>query len=437
VAASPEELPGIHRTVCRSSNSILISMLSSLLTSQIAGALWEYPPAVCGSHTDELSLEYSKVWAMTSYRIWSAIARLPHRYGANTAGVRIRKSTFFFPELLKHSEGCQIGGQFEKMIKIKDCGVSGFRHDSALIKERGVAPNYGAKDAYEIDAPVIDTDVSTAWLMNLVKAKGAKLVTEMIHGDLLVQESSLCKRFGIDAIINATGLTAKYVANDRNIYPLRGALIRVHNEGANFPKVEAAMSISANVMPGHDGTERRGNPHDRTDNGIVFLVPRNDKTLIIGGIAQEGEWKLDLKLDSPSIQRMRKRAEAFLPGLKNAIVDADYPLAQGLRPARKGNVRVERELRRIPARSKSFSRIIHTYGHGGSGWSLNFGCAVDVCELVEEVLKEAVPQTMDERWRDRQQARKSITELICEIDREGERRSISKFGGDPKTMAKL
>ena len=25
------------------------------LISQIAGALWEYPPAVCGSHTDETS----------------------------------------------------------------------------------------------------------------------------------------------------------------------------------------------------------------------------------------------------------------------------------------------------------------------------------------------------------------------------------------------
>lgn len=32
------------------------------LTSQIAGALWEYPPAVCGSHTDSISLHHSKRW---------------------------------------------------------------------------------------------------------------------------------------------------------------------------------------------------------------------------------------------------------------------------------------------------------------------------------------------------------------------------------------
>ena len=32
------------------------------------------------------------------------------------------------------------------------------------------------------------------------------------------------------------------------------------------------------------------------------------------------------------------------------------------------------------------SRIIHDYGHGGSGWSLSFGCAADVASLVEDVL---------------------------------------------------
>lgn len=34
------------------------------LTSQIAGALWEFPPAVCGQHTDAISLQHSKRWSM-------------------------------------------------------------------------------------------------------------------------------------------------------------------------------------------------------------------------------------------------------------------------------------------------------------------------------------------------------------------------------------
>lgn len=44
------------------------------LTSQIAGALWEFPPAVCGAHTDRISLQRSKDWCMTAYHIWEGIA---------------------------------------------------------------------------------------------------------------------------------------------------------------------------------------------------------------------------------------------------------------------------------------------------------------------------------------------------------------------------
>jgi D-amino-acid oxidase len=93
---------------------------------------------------------------------------------------------------------------------------------------------------------------------------------------------------------------------------------------------------------------------------------------------------------------MRARCEAFLPDMKNARLDPDYPLAQGLRSFRAANVRVERELRR-PEASSAPSRIIHSYGQGGSGWTLSFGCAADVLALVEEALQDLppAPMTMD------------------------------------------
>lgn len=78
---------------------------------------------------------------------------------------------------------------------------------------------------------------------------------------------------------------------------------------------------------------------------------------------------------------MEARCKAFLPMLKNARLDPGYPLAQGLRPARKQNIRVEYEKR-------GKSRIIHSYGHGGSGWSLSFGCAEEVVGLVDNLQAE-------------------------------------------------
>ncbi|ROW08467.1 hypothetical protein VMCG_03211 [Cytospora schulzeri] len=346
---------------------------SNRLTAQIAGALWEYPPAVCGAHTDRISLSNSKRWCMTAYHAWDAIASVPEL--SRASGVKMMPSDFFFPEPVEKDPA-----QFSKMAEIISSGVKGFRQDSKLMEQRRVDPNYGAVDAYELMAPIIDTDQSMMWLMSLVHGKGAATVTETITGDLLDQEETLRARFGADAIVNATGLAGTELAGDPSCYPIRGALIRVVNDGKDFPKVEAALTITADAV--HDSNE------------IVFLVPRNDNILLIGGIAQPNESSLDLTLDSPIVKRMRQRCEAFLPCLKNARVDPTYPLAQGLRPFRQRNVRVERELRCIPGTDRP-SRIVHSYGQGGAGWSLSFGCAGDVATLLEDAMRDLTPTAME------------------------------------------
>jgi D-amino-acid oxidase len=337
------------------------------LTSQIAGALWEYPPAVCGQHTDSISLLHSKKWSLVAYDIWSAIANDPDL--SRASGVRMRRSDFFFRYPLEHS-----ATQFKKMLEIKNSRILGFNRDPNLAQERGINPDYGVVDAYEHLAPIIDTDQAMTWLMEVVKSKGAQLITETIVGDLLDQEDELRQRFGADIIVNATGLAGSELAGDNTCYPIRGGLIRLINDGKDFPKINDALVIAA------EGAQE-----------IVFIVPRNDNILLMGGCTQPHEWKLDLTLESPIIKRMRARCEEFLPCLKNARLDPEYPFAQGLRPFRKQNVRVERELR---PNGDKVSRIIHSYGQGGAGWSLSFGCAGDVAMLVDEALQGRLPTGM-------------------------------------------
>ncbi|KAI1442170.1 FAD dependent oxidoreductase [Annulohypoxylon stygium] len=339
------------------------------LTSQIAGALWEFPPAVCGQHTDKISLAHSKHWSMTAYHIWDGIASIPQL--SEASGVRMMPSDFFFPDPVESDKA-----QVEKMTEIMASGVRGFYRGADIIDERGIDPSYGAVDAYELLAPVIDTDKAMGWLTELVESKGAELVTETIHNDLVEVEDELRARFNADVIINCTGLQAQELAGDESVYPIRGGLIRVINDGSDFPKVDAALTITADAA--------------HSSNEIIFLVPRNDNILLIGGITEPHEWNLDLTLDTPIIRRMRERCEKFLPGLENARVDPDYPFAQGLRPFRGQNVRVERELRRTG------SRIVHSYGHGGAGWSLSFGCAQDVAMLVDEALEGTPARPMSE-----------------------------------------
>jgi len=259
----------------------------------------------------------------------------------------MRKSVFFFPNKFERD-----AKQLSKLSEIYASGVRGVRRDMTLIRSVGVNSDYGT---------------SMTWLMHLIQRRG-QLVTENIDGDLLEQERALLTHFNGEAFFNGIGLASKELVSDPTCYPLRGALLRFINDGKDFPKIIAAMSIAADVS---------------LDNEIVFLVPRNDEILVVGGIAQREEWKLDLTLDSPVIQRMRARCEAFHPYLKNSRLNPEYPLAQGLRPGREANIRVEREPRN---HGTDPSRIIHSYGHGGSGWSLSFGCAEKVAGMIEDVL---------------------------------------------------
>jgi D-amino-acid oxidase len=140
------------------------------LISQIAGALWEYPPAVCGQHTDAISLQNSKRWCVVAYHIWDAIAASPKL--ADESGVRMKGADFFFPCPIEEDMA-----QMSKMLEIMSAGIRGFRHDSRIIQERQINPSYGAKDAYQHLAPIIDTDQSMEWLTRLVEQKGARLIT--------------------------------------------------------------------------------------------------------------------------------------------------------------------------------------------------------------------------------------------------------------------
>ena len=139
------------------------------------------------------------------------------------------------------------------------------------MKEHAVNQKAGVIDSYQHLAPAIDTDSYMTWLRFLVACKGAQFVTERISGDLLEQEDELLAEFDAQAIIQCTGLSGAELAGDESVYPLRGALIRVVNDGSKFPQLKEALVMA------HDYNKRD------EDGGIVFIVPRNDRTLILGG----------------------------------------------------------------------------------------------------------------------------------------------------------
>ncbi|KAJ6559736.1 nucleotide-binding domain-containing protein [Mycena capillaripes] len=280
------------------------------LMSQIAGTLWEYPPAVCGHTSDVEALEIAKRWAMVSYHVFRYMAATP--YLSEKYALR-------------------------KMREIERSGVSGFLHDKNLTHPFGI-DNSKYVDAYKLRSPMIDTDVAL------------------------------------------TKIT-KLLAGDENVYPLRGAMIHVVNNNQHFKKVTTALAVSAEAE-GH------------TETKFIFIVPRGDGILYTGGFSEpDNTGRFDE--DDPKVEQMATDAERFLPGLDASHRDPAYPLAQGLHPARRGDVLYQRELTYpLPGGREGYSRIVHCYGHAGSGWSLSFGSALEVKSLINSALAREVPEPM-------------------------------------------
>jgi glycine/D-amino acid oxidase-like deaminating enzyme len=106
------------------------------------------------------------------------------------------------------------------------------------------------------------------------------------------------------------------------------------------------------------------------------FVPRGDDMLVLGGFAEPDEWALNIGLHNyEPIREMYRRCLELMPALRNAKVDAAEPVRVGLRPYRSRGVRLERD---------TGTCIIHNYGHGGSGVTLSWGCALEVVDRIEQ-----------------------------------------------------
>jgi D-amino-acid oxidase len=101
---------------------------------------------------------------------------------------------------------------------------------------------------------------------------------------------------------------------------------------------------------------------------ILYVVPRKD-AIIVGGTYEENVAEEITEQDA--INKILANAYEAMPSLKQQQVTGSWA---GLRPYRK-EVRLE---------SDADTKIIHNYGHGGSGFTLAFGCAQNVVDLIDQ-----------------------------------------------------
>lgn len=187
-------------------------------------------------------------------------------------------------------------------------------------------------DGWTFTAPVVDMPVYLRWLAERVRERGGT-ITRLAMAQL---------PDGADVVVDASGLGARLLAEDRSVTPVRGQVLYVEQVGLDRWWLDGS--------------------------GLTYVVPRAHE-VVVGGTEEEGVW--NLSPDPAVAARILERATALVPALAGARV-----LRQkvGLRPGRPA-VRLEEQ--RVGS-----TRVVHCYGHGGAGVTLSWGCAADVAALV-------------------------------------------------------
>ena len=189
---------------------------------------------------------------------------------------------------------------------------------------------------FAIAVPLMVTTIYLDYLRNrFVNAGGS------INGNVRFEKlEDVDPKF--DLVINCTGIGAKMLLPDVDLEPHRGQV-------AIMPKLDLGHAVVCDDFP------------------IMYAIPRaND--CVFGGTNEVSD---NRDVDPAATLRIVEACSRVLN------IDKPRVLAErvGLRPFRKSGVRLE------PDRLRDGRTVIHNYGHGGSGFTLSWGCAKNVFDL--------------------------------------------------------
>lgn len=215
----------------------------------------------------------------------------------------------------------------------------------------------GYEDGLAVRVPFIPSNRYLPWLLERFRAAGGTVTVEEVGSlEELPREP--------EAIVCCVGLGARELVGDDSLFPIRGQLVRLRSPAPSDP---ASPDPTARELPPYVGDET-------SFEDPVYILPRGSECLL-GGTAQPGE--ADLTPDPRTQERILERCYEIAPELLTWKIDGALV---GLRPGRPA-VRLEQDI--LHGRP-----VIFNYGHGGSGFTVAWGCADEVVELLGESLPE-------------------------------------------------
>ena len=268
-------------------------------------------------------------WALESYDVFRELSRDP-RSGVSMIELRTFSRA---GEIEIPSWADSLGA---RRLVMSSEYASPARTETSLIVNRTVF-----KSGFVMTVPLIDTTIYLDYLAQRFVGAGGETRDNVRFAKL----EDVDREFPL--VINCSGIGAKSLVPDRDVEPHRGQV-------AIVPKLDLSCAIVSDDPP------------------LMYAIPRaND--CVFGGTNELSENRAP---DPSATSRIVAECSRVLS------IDEPNVIAErvGLRPFRKSGVRV------APDRLRDGRLVIHNYGHGGSGFTLSWGCAKRVLHLAENPL---------------------------------------------------
>ena len=205
------------------------------------------------------------------------------------------------------------------------------------ILRRDSAPN-GFVAAFTIAVPIVDMPRYLDYLLARFEAAGGELELRTLRSLTDVAGEA-------PTVVNCTGIGARDLVPDPALRSVRGQHVIVENPGLKDFFIDEPFGAR-----------------------WVSFFPHDDQ-VVLGSSAEEDNWSLE---PDPTIaEEIVRRCAEIEPRLRDARV---IEHRVGLRPTRAA-VRLDEE-------PLGPSRCVHSYGHGGSGVALSWGCAYQVTSML-------------------------------------------------------
>ncbi len=258
-------------------------------------------------------------WALSTYRELVELSRQP-RTGVFMMGLRNFSRT---GEIRMPAWAGALGGRL-------------LQPNELTLVSRQIPAQFSS--GFALPVPVMDTTRYLAYLEQRLREAGGSMT-----GNLLFDRLDEVER-EFELVINCSGIGAKTLVSDADLEPHRGQV-------AVVPKFDLPCAVVCDDPP------------------LMYAIPRTIDC-VFGGTNELSD---NREPDPLATARIVSECSRVLNIGEPEVIAAHV----GLRPYRKGGVRLCRD------RLDDGRAVIHNYGHGGSGFTLSWGCARDAYKLAQ------------------------------------------------------